>query len=104
MTQRQITVLWSWNCEMGESRFGANTSGKDQPHLSGFSIRRTKGGGGRSKIIRNREMELEFCRLLYSYLIGAPADRNCRWHEPRPIHRRAITECGRFFASVTNLI
>jgi len=44
------------------------------------------------------------CRLLYSYLVGAPADRDCRWRESRPIHRRAVTERGGFLARVTNVI
>ncbi len=67
MSQQQITASWSSNCEMGESRFGANTSRKDQPHLSGFSIRRINGGGGRSKIIRSYEMERNLSATLFLF-------------------------------------
>jgi hypothetical protein len=54
VSQKQITASWSWNCEMGESRFGANTSKKDRAHSGGFSTRRINAGGGQSKIIRSQ--------------------------------------------------
>src|SRR5213595_2070571 len=38
------------------------------------------------------------------FSLRASAQRDHRWRKPRPIHRRAVTERGGFFVSITNLI
>src|SRR6516164_3760420 len=103
MSQRPITVLWSWNCEMDESRFGANTSRKDRRHLSGFSILRIKDGGGRSKITRNIVNEAGYLTAALSLLLGLTTKRDDRRSLAGPIHRRPIAECGGFVAPVPDL-
>src|SRR5213595_377556 len=45
-------------------------------------------------------------RALAGILFSLRASTQCdhRWRKPRPIHRRAVTERGGFFVSITNLI